>query len=663
MLPLRLACRIVCCLVIAVAASAVAQDKTESPYFEVDATTGAIDPLPLLGTQVHVDIDGVIANVTVKQRYQNRGSAPINARYVFPGSTRAAVHRLTMRVGDDVVRAQIREKVAAQHEFDEAKAAGKTATLLTEERPNVFTMNLANVMPGDVVDVELGYTELLVPERKVYSFVYPTVVGPRYHGAPSTDDTAMPQPHYGHEGVPPKATFELTARIRGGVPLRELGSPSHQLLTSWRGKSEASLKLKPDPSNGTKDVVIEYSLMGEAVASGLMLSKGSAENFFLLTVQPPKRVDMNELPAREYVFVVDVSGSMGGFPLATAKHLLHELAGTLTPNDRFNILFFSGGANALSEASLPATKENVRKGLSMLDRVEASGGTELLPALKRAFAMPADRYMARSFIVITDGYVTVEREAFELVAQSRGQANVFAFGIGTSVNRYIIEGIAKAGMGEPFFVLNADDATKVANALREYVQAPVLTHVQADLTALGAYDVQPQVLPDVLADRPIVIQGKWRSASTGKVTVRGVSGQGPWQQSFDVATAPVDEAEALKYLWARSRIAAVSDFNVSGAATEDERAEVLKLGLTYGLLTKYTSFIAVLQKVRAPVPASTTVDQPLPMPEGVSDMAVSDEDLEHGDEPPLWLLAVPLALGLWFANRARRQPQASTLAS
>jgi Ca-activated chloride channel homolog len=619
--------------------------RVEAPYFEVLGGDPSVDALPLASTHVEARIVGVIAHVTVEQVYVNRGTRPINVRYVFPGSTRAAVHGLVMQVGDRRVRAQVKEKEQAQREFDQARADGKTATLLTESRPNVFTMHLANVLPKDRLAVTLEYSELLVPEAGTYEWVFPTVVGPRYVNGSQQNADFVSAP-YQHAGEVPHATFSLDATLSAGMPIQSLSSPSHPLTATWEGKSSARFSLTPDATAGNRDVVVRYSLLGASTASGLLLSQGDTGNFFLLTVQPPARIPTTDIPPRDYLFVVDVSGSMYGFPLDTTKALMHDLVSQLRPTDTFNVLFFSGGSQVLSPTPLPATTKNLERAEAMISKASAGGGTELLPALEKALSLPRQPMTSRSVIIVTDGYVGCEREAFTLIRDRLDQANVFAFGIGSSVNRTLIEGLAHAGRGEPFFVLGQGEAHAQAERFRRYVQTPVLTNVKVQVDGFEASELEPAVQPDVFADRPIVVTGQWRGARKGTITVSGSSAHGPWSKRFALSEVePKPEHEALQWLWARERVRSISDF-AAGQVSDEERKTVTHLGLTYGLLTPYTSFIAVLEAVRTRTPG-TDVDQPLPMPAGVSDLAVGDS-MERGDEPGL----VPLLAVLAFVGAA-----------
>ena len=657
---LRLVLALVTCLCAVVAhAQAEPSDRTLSPYFFVEGADVATDRLPLLGTRVAVHVSGVIADVIVRQRYRNDGPRPIHARYVFPASTRAAVHGLTMTLGDERVVARIREREAARREYVAAKQAGKNAALLEQQRPNVFTMEVANIMPGQQVDVELEYTELLIPTVGVYEFVYPTVVGPRYSttpeaGAKSSNESSETWIHtpYTHEGAPPHAALTLEGELTAGVPVHELASPTHLLRTTWQDPARAHFALDPSESQGgNRDFVLHYRLDGERIQSGLLLERGQEENFFVGMIQPPRRLAIEEIPPREYIFVVDVSGSMRGFPLTTSKALLRDLIGHLRPTDLFDVLLFSGDSRLMSPGSVPATPENIARAVAILDEQNGGGGTELLAALKRAMALPrSEDARSRSILVITDGYIGAEREVFTSIRQNLGATNVFAFGIGSSVNRHLIEGIARAGLGEPFVVLDAAAAAHSAERFRAYVQYPLLTNVHVAYEGFEAYDVQPSSIPDVMAERPIVVIGKWHGEPRGRVVVTGTTGSGEFRQVFDVAAVtPDDSGNALRYLWARSRIADLADFGDSGETDETKR-ELVTLGLTYHLLTRYTSFIAVHEKIRNPLAAGDDVVQPLPLPAGVGDSAVG---MESGDEPGLlWLLpGMLLATALLWLRR------------
>jgi len=601
-------------------------DRTLSPYFFVKSEDAALDQMPLKSTHVRVNVSGVIADVQVTQVYRNEGKSPLEAVYIFPASTRAAVYGMKMTIGERVIRAKIARRDDAREQYENAKQAGKSASLLEQQRPNVFQMNVANILPSDVIRVELRYTELLVPTDSIYSFVYPTVVGPRYVNQGAEEDSpwqAWVKNPYLHEGEPPTSSFHMEVHIAAGLPLQEVTCPSHKANVHYEGASFSKIVLDPsEVQGGNRDFILNYRLAGKRIDAGLLLFEGKEENFFLLMMQPPKRPTTHQIPPREYIFIVDVSGSMHGFPLNISKRLLRDLLGNLGPADSFNVLLFAGGSQLLSERSLPATPQNIQHAITVIERQRGGGGTELLPALERALRIPKTEGCSRSIVIATDGYVTVEEEAFDLIRQNLGKANVFSFGIGSAVNRHLIEGMARVGMGEPFVITKPEEAPQKAARFRKLIQSPVLTGIQVDFGRFEVYDAEPQSIPDVLADRPVILFGKWRGRPRGSITLKGISGDRPYAEKIDVGKVRPQEANgALRYLWARHRIALLSDYN--RLHPKDERVqEVTNLGLTYNLLTAYTSFVAVDTRVRLKDGQAVMVKQPLPLPQGVSDAAV-----------------------------------------
>jgi Ca-activated chloride channel family protein len=600
-------------------------DKTLSPYFFVKSDDATIDQMPLKSTSADVSISGVIADVKVTQVYKNTGKKALEAIYVFPASTRAAVYGMKMTIGSRTIEAKIKKRDEARQEYEQARNQGKSASLLEQQRPNVFQMNVANIMPGDEIKVELKYTELIIPEDKVYEFVYPTVVGPRYSNRPEGSAPASEkwsQNPYLRQGKAPSYTFDINVRLSAGLPIGQVACSTHKVRTTFSGKSEAHVELdKSEAYGGNRDYILRYRLDGDRIQSGLLLSEGKSENFFLLMMQPPKRVTNANIPGREYIFIVDVSGSMHGFPLDTSKELMRNLIGNLRATDKFNVMLFSGGSSVMAEESLPANPQNIARAISIIDNQQGGGGTEILPALKRALALNRAKGFSRTVVIVTDGYVTVEEEVFDLIRNNLDDANMFAFGIGSSVNRHLIEGIAHVGMGEPFIVEKPQDAAEKAGSLRKMIASPVLTGIKVKYDGFDTYDVEPLSIPDVLSERPVIIFGKWRGRARGTITLSGISGNGKYSAALDVSQTAPDKSEALKYLWARQRIMLLSDYN--SLRQDDKRIrEVTDLGLKYNLLTAYTSFVAVDTEIRNKNGKTATVKQPLPLPQGVSDYAV-----------------------------------------
>jgi Ca-activated chloride channel homolog len=604
-------------------------DRSLAPYLTVVGEGGpqGTERVPLKETSADVSIAGVIARVQVRQLFENTGRVPIEAVYVFPASTRAAVHGVRMKIGQRTIEAKIDKKAAARESYETARREGKRASLLEQERPNVFTMNVANIMPGDRIAVEMDYSEMLIPDEATYEFVYPTVVGPRYAGgADPVKDIWMANPHL-PAGTPEPYKFDIKVHLETGIAIKELSSPSHQVAVSYAGPARADVRLGV-PGGGNRDFVLRYRLSGDKIESGLLLWEGEGgggrrESFFALMVEPPRRPTAAQIPGREYIFLLDVSGSMHGFPLDTAKTLMRNLLGKLRPSDTFNIVLFSGAAHVRSpQGSIAATRDAIAAAIADIERTHAGGGTELMGGLELAYRIPKNKQMSRSVVVVTDGYVGVEAQAFRFIRERLSDANLFSFGIGSSVNRGLIEGMARAGQGEPFVVLRPDKAAAEADKLRAYIEQPVLSGVQVAFSGFDAYEVAPQKLPDLMARRPLVLFGKYRGTAGGRIEVKGTAGGGPLRQVVEVRPGDVrGENAALRWLWARRWVETLDDERAMGAGQPAEDA-ITTLGLDYRLLTAFTSFVAVDSQVVNPGGQGLNVRQPLPMPEGVSNLAV-----------------------------------------
>jgi len=530
-------------------------DKNESPYFHVNGESGKVK-FPLLSTDVEAKINGPIADVTLTQEYKNKGEQPIEAMYVFPSSTRSAVYDMEMHIGDRVIKAEVQEKQKARITYEKAKEEGKRASLLEQHKPNVFQMNVANIMPGEVVKVVMKYTEFIIPEDQQYSFHFPTVVGPRYTGESPAAFAAQP---YSKAGKKPQYTFDINVIVETSVPIAAIRCPSHKTVSNVLGR-------------GLK---------------------------------------------------VELDDGMNGYPLDVSKQLMKRLFSNLRPTDKFNIMFFAGSAFALSPQSLDATKENVSNALSTVNGRNGGGGTNMLGAIKTAMASPKEDGFSRSFVIITDGYVSVEEKAFDYVHQHLDKANFFAFGIGNSVNRHLIEGLAHVGRARPFIVTNQSDAQHEAERLRKYIQYPVLTDISITGSGVELYDMAPDHIPDLMAGRPIYFFGKYKGDQNGMLEIKGENGATPFFERLELVS-PSDDNKSLAQLWARETIKNLDDYN-SLKSDQKRINKVTELGLKYNLLTKYTSFVAVDHEVVNEGGVPKAVKQLLPMVEKISNLAIGFE--------------------------------------
>jgi len=637
---------------------------SSAPYFQITGSgnENRDEQLPLKSSAARVDIDGTIARVRLKQQYGNTGSVPIEALYVFPASTRAAVHGMTLTTGGRVIAARIRETAKARAEYQTAKAEHKTAALLEEHRPNVFQMSVANLMPGDDVDVEVEWTETIPAVDSTYEFVFPTVVGPRYTGGSSSgvkeEWTANP---YLKSGAPNPATISIAASLATALPLAEVTCPSHPIAVDFKSKDKAAVKLdtRTGEDAANRDFILRWKLGGDRVDAGLLLHKGESANHFLLQIEPPQRVSPDQIPPRDYVMVLDVSGSMQGFPLDTAKALLRDLIQGLNPSDTFNVVCFASGSGLLSETPLPATPENLDLAKRFIDGQQGGGGTELEAALHRSLALPGGNDRSRSILLVTDGYVSADDSVKDLIRSRIGTANLFAFGIGSSVNRELIEGTARAGGGEPAVVTTRTEAAPAAKRFLESISKPVLAKIRIESEGVSLANMEPASCGDVFSSRPLVINGTWTGEAKGAIIVRGIAGNGaPFEKRIDVSASAESRGldhPALPVLWARERVRHLSEQTKRG---EETIREITTLGLTHSLLTPYTSFVAVDNSPRETNQVAKAVKQPLPLPKGVPETAVGGETspvmVQSGSVPEPGAISLVSLLVVLLALQRRR---------
>ncbi len=606
-------------IVLFVSITSIAQQKIDGPYLEVLSGDTLI---PLKESKANVQISGTIAHVQLTQVYHNNGDAPIEAKYVFPMSTKAAVHHMQMTIGERVVNAKIFEKEQAKRVYAEAVNEGKRAAKLDQARPNIFQMKVGNIMPGDKLSIDIYYTEMLVPVQGEYQFVAPGVVGPRFTGESTTNEEAFNSP-YTSKGIADSFIFDIQVTINAGMMIQSVGSKSHKINVEYPNAKTASVFLSKSNINASnRDFILNYSLRGNDIQTGLLLYEHNDEKFFAYLMEPVKEVKAKNITSREYLFIVDVSGSMNGYPLEVSKDLMRNLLCNLNATDTFNVQLFASSSTIFSELPVEATTDNIENAINFLSNGQGGGGTELLSALKTAYSLPRkDLGSARSMVIITDGYVNVEKEAFQLIGQKLDEANVFTFGIGSSVNRYLMEGMAKVSNSESFIATTKEEASKVALDFKEYIASPLLTQVKLEAKGFEIYDVEPNSIPDVFSARPVVVFGKYRGKAEGKLVLTGYQGKKKIKQTMKVSEKNIStHNKALRYLWARKKIEQLDDYNT--LFYEDVKTEVIGLGLKYNLATKYTSFVAVDEQVVNKDGTLKTVKQPLPMPQNVENSAV-----------------------------------------
>ena len=730
---------------IAPAAGAVPDADFLGGRLEAKTASGETVVFPTLRTEVEAEVAGDLATVTVVQTFLNPGDEAMNATYLFPLSRDAAVYAMEMEVGDERVRAVIRRVEEARKTFEAAKREGRSAALLVQHRPNMFTQDVANLMPGLPIRVTLRYVQTVPRVDGDYELVIPLVVGPRFQPAGAGEP---PAESFGHEGpaggapelfdegprdplrsasakdageapgsggagtagdggplatsrseggvprwsvlAPPAAAggathadsrtafgqweveqlplyppvhgldipdsidsgrVSLAVEIDGGMPIRRVESATHGIATAVLAPERWRVALDTGDTIANRDFVLRYALSGESVDAGLLSWRDDRGGFFSLLVEPPAAPADAAITRREMVFVLDCSGSMAGLPMEASKAFMREALRNLRPTDTFRIIRFSDAATEFSTRPLEATPDNVLRGLAYTDQLHGSGGTMMTSGIRQAFAPPVPKGAVRLVTFLTDGYIGNEHEILRLLDAEIGAARLFAFGVGTGVNRYLLDEMGRAGRGFTRYMDPTDDVGEVSRALAQRLQSPVLTDVEIEWGDLRPLEVSPDPIPDLFAGDSLRLQGRYDRPGTFEIRVHGKVAGAP-------ATLPLrvelpesgGSSDAVALVWARSairesmrRISTPARFRTAEARSVDDlKDEVIRLGLSFSLVTQWTSFVAVSEKIVNRDPDGTpTRPVPLQQVKGVSELAYGKPGALAAGSPQLVAQATP----------------------
>jgi len=603
----------------------------------IDDAGTQVGACPLKHTDVEADVAGFVGRTLVRQTFHNPLDRKIEAVYVFPLPQDAAVDHMVMTVGDRRIVGQIKQRDEARQIYEAARQAGHVAGLLDQARPNIFTQSVANIEPGVEVVIEIGYVETLKYEDGLFEYVFPMVVGPRYipgggsAPAPMTTGTPTPEVPDAHRITPPVTPegtraghdIGITVRIDAGTELFDLTSVLHDVEVSEQGAGRATVKLVDQATIPNKDFILRYRTATDEIGDAVLLHQDGRGTFFTLVLQPPRRVLPGEAMPKEMIFVIDRSGSMSGFPIEKAKETMRLCIEMMNPRDTFNLLSFSGGTGRCFEKPVANTAENRTTALKYLADLYGSGGTEMMKAIKAALEGQDDPERVRIVCFMTDGYIGNDFAIVDAVRRNAGTARVFAFGIGNSVNRFLLDGMAHAGRGEVEYVTLASQGEQAAKRFAQRINAPVLTDIEIDWGELSISEVYPALLPDLFSVKPIMIHGRLGESKSGTIVLRGQTGGGPFERQIrlELPAAP-PQHPAVASLWARAKVSHLMHQDMAalqrGNFPEDLKGQVTQLGLDYNLMTQFTSFVAVEEMTVTVGGEPVRVDVPVEMPDGVS---------------------------------------------
>ena len=618
-------------------AHAASDQSTAGSLQAIDASGKAAGLCPLKHTDVKAEISGFLSRVTVRQEFENPFKEKIEAVYTFPLPQSAAVDDMTMEVGGRTVRGRILRREEAQSVYQAARANGQVASLLDQERPNIFTQSVANIMPGERVTILISYVERLKYEDGSYEFVFPMVVGPRYiPGAPvagqpqgggtSPDTTRVPDASRITPPVAPAGTraghdISIEVSLDAGVPVNEITSISHAVEIDRRGSQFANVRLKQASVIPNKDFILRYDVAGRRIEDAVLTHRTDKDGFFTMILQPPDRVTAPDIMPKELVFVLDTSGSMEGFPIEKAKETMKLALDGLYPQDTFNLITFSGDTHILFPKPVPATKANLAKAQAFLASRDGNGGTEMMKAIRAALDPSDAQDHVRIVCFMTDGGVGNDEEIISEV-QKHPNARVFSFGIGSSVNRFLLDKMAEYGRGEVEYVTLNDDGSAAARRFHERVRNPLLTDISVDWGGLAVADVYPKRIPDLFSAKPVVLTGRYTGSGRGTIRLRGKMAGRDFEREIAVELPEAEpQHDVLAQLWARTRIDdLMKEDNKElqhGASHDQLRETITQLGLEYRLMTPFTSFVAVEEMIVTDGGEPKRVDVPVEIPEGV----------------------------------------------
>ncbi|MBN1765203.1 MAG: VWA domain-containing protein [Sedimentisphaerales bacterium] len=586
-------------------------------------------PLPLKHTDVAGHIAGYIATVDVTQQFHNPYDEKIEAVYVFPLPQNAAVKEFIMTVGDRKIRGIIREREEAEQIYREARNQGYVASLLTQERPNIFTQKVANIEPGKAIDINIKYFNTLTYRDGWYEFVFPMVVGPRFNPPGSTEGVGAVA--YGKSGSSDQKTevqylkpdqrsghdISLSLDIDTGVTIEEVVSTNHVITQSSLGPERMLVSLSARDNIPNKDFVLRYRVAGRKLKSGLVTYQDERGGYFTLMLYPPDSLRHLKRAPMEMIFVLDCSGSMSGAPIAKAKDAIIRALKKLGPDDTFQVIRFSNNASQLGPQPVPATEENIRKGIKYVESLNGSGGTMMIEGIKAALDFEHDPRRFRLVSFMTDGYIGNEVEIMGAIQQKLGASRIFSFGVGSSVNRYLLDRMAKLGKGAVAYIGLGDSAGQLIDQFYDCISHPALTDVTIDWGNLEVSDIYPRQIPDLFVGRPIILTGRF--TGSGETAVRISGNVGDMTQDI---TIPVNLSDnnaqhaGLACVWARKKIEDLSN-QLTYDNNSDLPGEIKKVALNYGLMSAYTAFIAVDSAHQTDGDHGVTVNVPVPVPDGV----------------------------------------------
>jgi Ca-activated chloride channel homolog len=624
------------------AAAAGADDGALPPVTEGSLVfrspvSGRYELVPLRHTDVQIDVRGLVAAATVTQQYENTSDEPLEAVYVFPLPHDAAVYDMEARIGDRLIKSVIKEREEAKKTYEAARQAGKRAALLEQERPNIFTASLANVMPHDRIEVKIRYVEALPWEDGRVRLTFPMVVGPRYiPGTVATghagtgwavDTDAVPDasritPPVRNPDSRPGHDIALSVRMEAGTSLGAISSPTHPVQVDRSADGSASVRLAGAQTLPNRDFILEMRRADARTPHAAVFLSPHRDGpgaELMVVAFPPSVQKEDERPPLEMLFLIDVSGSMAGTSIEQARAALLQGLDRLRAGDRFNVVAFDDSFREFRPLPVAATAENLEAGRRFVRGLAPGGGTEMLPALEHLMAMEAEPGFLRYIVLLTDGCLGNEEEIFASLKRGLGAARLFTVAIGSAPNHHLATRMAEFGRGSFSHIADAAEITGQMGRLLDQIESPVLTELKLEWEGVQVEDVYPSRLPDLFMGRPLVVFGRITAGQGGVLRLEGTARDARFSEELPFALESSSFHPGITTLWARERLEELLEsWRQSGG--EEQRAEwrsrIVADAIRYNIVTRFTSLVAVEQKVVNPGGEAATAAVPTEMPAG-----------------------------------------------
>lgn len=562
---------------------------------------------PLLHTDVQIEITGMIARTAVKHYFRNPNSHWQEGIYVFPLPETAAVDHMRMQIGERVIEGQIKERRAARKEYEKARQNGNRASLVEQERPNIFTTSVANIGPHQTIIVEIEYQQVVGYSQGNFSLRFPMVVGPRYipgnnqvNGAAGSGWAENTSQVADAKRITPPVLLptqdkmnpvSLNINLDAGFKLARIESPYHAVEIYNRTQNNYQVVLKDDEVPADRDFLLEWQpVPGNAPMAAFFKEAKDNSDYALLMVLPPGNKSRKTL-AREVIFVIDTSGSMAGPSITQAKSALEMALGRLRAGDRFNIIQFNSKTSQLFQFPRPVAHASIREARKYIRALEADGGTEMAPALRAALTNHGNGYDVRQVVFLTDGSVGNEDELFQIIEQRLGESRLFTVGIGSAPNSHFMNRASRFGRGTHTYIGNTKEVQRKMDELFQKLENPVLSDINIQWPDGENIESWPQKIPDLYLGEPLLITVK-ADALPQHALISGNAPERAWHTKL--ALDGGQNRQGISVLWARRKIAALMDQQRRDETEADAiRDQVVEVALAHHLVSKYTSLIAV----------------------------------------------------------------------